>query len=56
MGWVGGWVGGLVDGFPVVLSLVLMKRRSTIEVHPVFSEAPHLSSSIPHPDTGPVLR
>ena len=26
-------------------------RRSTIEVHPTFSEAPHLRSSIPHPKT-----
>ena len=27
------------------------ERRSTIEVHPKFSEAPHLRSSIPHPKT-----
>ena len=26
-------------------------RRSTIEVHPEFSEAPHFRSSIPHPKT-----
>ena len=29
----------------------MMLRRSTIEVHPTFSEAPHLTSSIPHPKT-----
>ena len=27
------------------------ERRSTIEVHPKVSEAPHLRSSIPHPKT-----
>ena len=27
------------------------KRHSTIEVHPTLSEAPHLRSSIPHPNT-----
>ena len=27
------------------------QRRSTTEVHPKFSEAPHLRSSIPHPKT-----
>ena len=27
------------------------QRRSTIEVHPIFSEAPHLRSSIPRPKT-----
>ena len=26
-------------------------RRSTIEVHPDFTEAPHVGSSIPHPNT-----
>ena len=29
----------------------LQSRRSTIEVHPNFSEAPHLRSSLPHPKT-----
>ena len=27
------------------------KRRSTIEVHPSFSKAPHFRSAIPHPKT-----
>ena len=26
-------------------------RRSTIELHPIFSEAPHVRSSMPHPKT-----
>ena len=30
---------------------ILLQRRSTIEVHPNFSEAPHFRSSIPHPKT-----
>ena len=53
---------GVVSGpgnclFFNVVSLVLSglmapKRRSTIEVHPSFSEAPHLWSSVPRPKTG----
>ena len=36
----------------VLSGLMAPKRRSTIEVHPSFSEAPHLRSSVPRPKTG----
>ena len=38
--------------FPRVLGGHAVLRRSTIEIHPKFSEAPHSRSSIPHPKTG----
>ena len=37
--------------FSLLPLLLLNLRRSTIEVHPKFSEAPHLRSSVPHPKT-----
>ena len=36
------WVNALVDAYAPL-------RRSTVEVHPETSEAPHLRSSIPRP-------
>ena len=55
MGWdVIGWVnmechGGGWDN--MVWYGMVWEACSTIEVHPNFSEAPHLRSSIPHPKT-----
>ena len=40
-----------VSSFFFDIVVFCVKRRSTIEVDPNFSKAPHLRSSIPHPNT-----